>query len=107
MDTSLILITIGLLAVFNFMNIIVLKNELEDLQKAIDKQKEYWKSAEYSIEIQSNKISGEVEEGYNTLIKNITLLSNKIDNAKEDINKTTKQQVARIIYLAPTLKRLD
>lgn len=107
MDTSLILITIGLLGVFNLMNVITLKSKIESLQKGIDKQKEYWKSVEYSIEIQSNKISGEVEEGYNTLIKNITLLSNKIDNAKEDINKTTKQQVARIIYLAPTLKRLD
>lgn len=107
MDTSLILIILALLVVFHFMSVITLKSKIEGIQKAIGEQKDYFKNIEYSIEINNNKISRKIEEGYNTLIKNTTLLSNKVDNAKDVINKTTKEQVTRIIYLAPTLKRLE
>lgn len=103
MDTSLILITIGLLGIFHFMSVITLKKKLESLQKAIDKQKEYWKSVEYSIEIQSNKISGEIEEELNVLIQDVGLLACQINKSKEDINKTTKEQVSRIIYTVPMI----
>ena len=105
MNISLILIIVGLLAVFNFMNGITLKNELEGLQKEIQKQKSYLKNIEYKIEIKNNAILKEIQEGNNTIIHDLALLSNKVNDAKEDINKTTKQQVTRIIYLAPTLKK--
>lgn len=66
MDTVLVLLAIGLLGTFHFMSVITLKNRLESVEKGLGKQKDYWKSVESSIEIQSNQISKEIH-GYSKL----------------------------------------
>lgn len=97
MDLILAVIVLAIALTVNFMSFVSLKNRIEASRKSI----------EYSIEVKSNRTSREITEGNNTIIQDIGLLSCQVNTAKEDINKTTKQQVTRIIYLAPTLKTLD
>lgn len=84
MDTVLVLLAVGLLATLHLMSVITLKKKLESLQKGIDKQKDYWKSVEYSIEIQSNQLSKEIQE--------------KIDCSTKEINDTVKTESGRILF---------
>lgn len=112
MDTGLILIAIALLGTFHLMSVITLKNKLESLQKGIDKQKDYWKSVEYSIEIQSNQLSKEIQErgnfeekalGHLTQCAGATSQSldkiyGKIDLSTKEINKTVKEEAGRILF---------
>lgn len=113
---------IGVIGVLVLMGYITLEKKLNNLDKKMDKQKTYWKSLEYSIEIKNNRTSKEIQEGNNFLIDSIgTLASNvaavgydiksskgslekTLEQTKEDINSNTTKQVARVIYLAPTLK---
>lgn len=113
---------IGVIGVLVLMGYITLEKKLNILDKKMDKQKDYWKSLEYSIEIKSNRTSKEIQEGNNFLIDSIGTLasnvaavsydikSNKeslekiLEQNKEDINRNTTKQVTRVIYLAPTLK---
>ncbi len=152
---------IGVIGVLVLMGYITLEKKLNNLDKKMDKQKDYWKSLEYSIEIKSNRTSKEIQEGNNFLIDSIGTLAenikvvdigvnkirerdftlgqniseltnntkvlkdaisecmlclekqmysskdelkNTLEQTKEDINNNTAKQVARVIYLAPTLK---
>lgn len=113
---------IGVIGVLVLMGYITLEKKLNGIDKKMDKQKDYWKSLEYSIEIKSNRTSKEIQEGNNFLIDSIGTLAsnvaavsydiksskealeNTLEQTKEDINSNTNKQVARVIYLAPTLK---
>lgn len=152
---------IGVIGVLVLMGYITLEKKLNGIDKKMDKQKDYWKSLEYSIEIKSNRTSKEIQEGNNFLIDSIGTLAenikvvdigvnkirerdftlgqnigeltnntnilkdattecmlclekqidaskeelkNTLEKNKEDININTNKQVARVIYLAPTLK---
>ena len=113
---------IGVIGVLVLMGHITIEKKLSILDKKMDKQKAYWKSLEYSIEIKSNRTSKEIQEGNNFLIDSIgTLASNvaavgydiksnkkslekTLEQNKEDINRNITKQVTRVIYLAPTLK---
>ncbi len=113
---------IGVIGVLVLMGHITLEKKLNILDKKMDKQKAYWKSLEYSIEIKSNRTSKEIQEGNNFLVDSIGTLAsnvatvgydvksskealeNTLEQNKEDINSNTAKQVARVIYLAPTLK---
>ena len=112
MNTSLILITIGLLGIFHFMSVITLKKKLESLQKGIDKQKEYWKVIEHGIEIQSDKILKKIDETVQenelvlenfeqypkVIINSLEKLEGQIKHSTEEINKTTKEEAIRIMF---------
>jgi len=113
---------IGVIGVLVLMGHITLEKKLNILDKKMDKQKAYWKSLEYSIEIKSNRTSKEIQEGNNFLVDSIGTLASNVatvgydvksskealentpEQNKEDINSNTAKQVARVIYLAPTLK---
>lgn len=113
---------VGVIGVLVLMGHITLEKKLNILDKKMDKQKAYWKSLEYSIEIKNNRTSKEIHEGNNFLIDSIGTLAsnvaavgydvksskealeNTLEQNKEDINSNTTKQVARVIYLAPTLK---
>ncbi|HAR84471.1 hypothetical protein IO99_00485 [Clostridium sulfidigenes] len=113
---------IGVIGVLVLMGHITLEKKLNGIDKKMDKQKDYWKSLEYSIEIKSNRTSKEIQEGNNFLVDSIGTLAsnvaavsydiksskealeNTLEQTKEDINSNTNKQVARVIYLAPTLK---
>lgn len=113
---------IGVIGVLVLMGYINLEKKLNILDKKMDKQKDYWKSLEYSIEIKSNRTSKEIQEGNNFLVDSIGTLAsnvaavgydiksskeelkNTLEQNKEDINRNTTKQVTRVIYLAPTLK---
>lgn len=62
MDTELILLAIAMLMLINLMTVVTFRKKINHLQEGIDKQKIYWKSVEYSIEIQSNQLSKEIQE---------------------------------------------
>jgi len=116
---------IGVIGVLVLMGYITLEKKLNGIDKKMDKQKDYWKSLEYSIEIKSNRTSKEIQEGNNFLIDSIgTLASNvaaggydiksskksiekTLEQNKEDINSNTNKQVTRIIYTAPMVKVMD
>lgn len=116
---------IGVIGVLVLMGHITLEKKLNILDKKMDKQKDYWKSLEYSIEIKSNRTSKEIQEGNNFLIDSIgTLASNvaavgydiksskeslekTLEQNKEDINRNTNKQVTRIIYTVPMVKVMD
>lgn len=116
---------IGVIGVLVLMGYITLERKLNNLDKKMDKQKDYWKSLEYSIEIKSNRTSKEIQEGNKFLIDSIgTLASNvaavgydiksskesiekTLEQNKEDINSYTKKQVTRIIYTVPMVKVMD
>lgn len=122
-----ILLCTGLafLVVIILMGYITLEKKLNSVDKKMDKQKDYWKSLEYSIEIKNNRTSKEIQEGNNFLIDSIGTLasnvaavgydikSNKegvekiLEDTKEDINKNTHKEVTRIIYTAPMVKIVD
>ncbi|WP_346930252.1 hypothetical protein [Clostridium sp.] len=112
---------IGVIGVLVLMGHITLEKKLSILDKKMDKQKAYWKSLEYSIEIKSNRTSKEIQEGNNFMIDSIgTLASNvaavgydiksskesiekTLEKNKEDINSNINKQVTRIIYTVPTV----
>jgi len=112
---------IGDIGVLVLMGHITLEKKLSILDKKMDKQKAYWKSLEYSIEIKSNRTSKEIQEGNNFMIDSIgTLASNvaavgydiksskesiekTLEKNKEDINSNINKQVTRIIYTVPTV----
>ncbi|MEW8993083.1 hypothetical protein [Clostridium sp.] len=116
---------IGVIGVLVLMGHITLEKKLNSLDKKMDKQKAYWKSLEYSIEIKSNRTSKEIQEGNNFMIDSIgTLASNvaavgydvksnreniekALEENKEDINKNTHKEVTRIIYTVPMVKVMD
>ncbi len=116
---------IGVIGVLVLMGYITLEKKLNILDKKMDKQKDYWKSLEYSIEIKSNRTSKEIQEGNNFLIDSIgTLASNvaavsydiksskeslekTLEKNKEDINSNTNKQVTRVIYTVPMVKVMD
>jgi adenosyl cobinamide kinase/adenosyl cobinamide phosphate guanylyltransferase len=116
---------IGVIGVLVLMGYITLEKKLNIIDKKMDKQKAYWQSLEYSIEIKSNRTSKEIQEGNNFLIDSIgTLASNvaavgydiksskesiekTLEQNKEDINSYTKKQVTRIIYTVPMVKVMD
>lgn len=97
MEMILAVIVLAIASAVSFMSYVTLNKKIEAARQSI----------EYLIEVKSNRTSREIAEGNNTIIQDIGLLSCQVNTAKEDINKTTKQQVTRIIYLAPTLKVLD
>ncbi|WP_040191011.1 hypothetical protein, partial [Clostridium culturomicium] len=66
------------------MSVITLKKKLEAVSERLDKQKGYWKSVEYSREIQSNQLSKEIQE--------------KVDCSTKEINKTVKEEAGRILF---------
>lgn len=116
---------IGVIGALVLMGYITLEKKLSILDKKMDKQKDYWKSLEYSIEIKSNRTSKEIQEGNNFLIDSIgTLASNvaavsydiksnkeslkkTLEQNKEDINKNINKEVTRIIYTVPMVKVMD
>ncbi len=116
---------IGVIGVLVLMGHITLEKKLSILDKKMDKQKVYWKSLEYSIEIKGNRTSKEIQEGNNFMIDSIgTLASNvaavgydiksskkslekTLEQNKEDINSNTNKQVTRIIYTVPMVKVMD
>lgn len=116
---------IGVIGVLVLMGHITLEKKLSILDKKMDKQKAYWKSLEYSIEIKSNRTSKEIQEGNNFMIDSIgTLASNvaavgydiksskeslekTLEKNKEEINSNTNKQVTRIIYTVPMVKVMD
>ncbi len=116
---------IGVIGVLVLMGHITLEKKLNILDKKMDKQKAYWKSLEYSIEIKNNRTSKEIQEGNNFLIDSIgTLASNvaavgydiksskeslekTLEQNKQDINSNTNKQVTRIIYTVPMGKVID
>ncbi len=116
---------IGVIGVLVLMGYITLEKKLNGIDKKMDKQKDYWKSLEYSIEIKNNRTSKEIQEGNNFLIDSIgTLASNVaavgydiksskeslekiLEQTKEDININTNKQVTRIIYTVPMVKVID
>ncbi|MEG1256644.1 hypothetical protein [Clostridium sp.] len=59
-----ILLGLGLaiVGVLVLMGHITLKSKLKSVEGQMDKQKDYWKSVEYSVEIQSNQITKKIEE---------------------------------------------
>lgn len=97
-----ILLCTGLafLGVLILMGYITLKNKLNSLKEKMDKQKDYWKSVESSIEIQSNQITKKIQLDKESL-------ENTLNQTKEDINKNTHKEVTRIIYIAPMVKIVD
>lgn len=116
---------IGVIGVLVLMGYITLEKKLNGIDKKMDKQKDYWKSLEYSIEIKSNRTSKEIQEGNNFLIDSIGTLAsnvaavgydiksskeelkNTLEQNKEDINSNTNKQVSRIIYTVPMVKVMD
>ena len=52
---------IGVIGVLVLMGHITLEKKLNSLDKKMDKQKDYWKSVESSIEIQSNQITKKIQ----------------------------------------------
>ncbi len=116
---------IGVIGVLVLMGYITLEKKLNILDKKMDKQKDYWKSLEYSIEIKSNRTSKEIQEGNNFLVDSIGTLAsnvaavgydiksskeelkNTLEQNKEDINSNTNKQVSRIIYTVPMVKVMD
>lgn len=112
---------IGVIGIVVLMGHITLKHKLNSIEGKMDKQKDYWKSLEYSIEIKSNRTSKEIQEGSNFLIDSIgTLASNvaamgydiksnkeslekTLEENKKDINSNTHKEVTRIIYTVPTV----
>lgn len=116
---------IGVIGVLVLMGYITLEKKLNGIDKKVDKQKDYWKSLEYSIEIKSNRTSKEIQEGNNFLVDSIGTLAsnvaavgydiksskeelkNTLEQNKEDINRNTTKQVARIIYTVPMVKVMD
>lgn len=120
MDTGLILITFGLLATFHFMSVNVLKKSLKSLERVVDSQKGYWKSVEYSLEIQSNQISKEIQErgqfeekAIGQLAQNIAALgydiekiNGNIESSTQEINKCTKTEAVRIMFTPLKVKNV-
>jgi ankyrin repeat protein len=116
---------IGVIGVLVLMGHITLKHKLNSIEGKMDKQKDYWKSLEYSIEIKSNRTSKEIQEGSNFLIDSIGALASNIaamgydiksnkenlektlEENKRDINSNTTKQVTRIIYTVPLIKIMD
>ncbi len=116
---------IGVIGIVVLMGHITLKHKLNSIEGKMDKQKDYWKSLEYSIEIKSNRTSKEIQEGINFLIDSVgTLASNMaaigyniksnkenlektLEENKKDINSNTTKQVTRIIYTAPMVKIIE
>ena len=91
---------IGVIGVLVLMGHITLEKKLNSLDKKMDKQKDYWKSVESSIEIQSNQITKKIQLDKESL-------ENTLNQTKEDINKNTHKEVTRIIYTAPMVKIVD
>lgn len=91
---------IGVIGVLVLMGHITLEKKLNSLDKKMDKQKDYWKSVESSIEIQSNQITKKIQLDKESL-------ENTLNQTKEDINKNTHKEVTRIIYIAPMVKIVD
>lgn len=78
METSLILITIGLLVVFHFMSVITLKKKLESLQKGIDKQN-YVSDERYKSVIKTIVEKAQFQE------KALVALAEKITSSSNDV----------------------
>ena len=78
METSLILITIGLLVVFHFMSVITIKKILESLQKGIDKQN-YVSDERYKSVIKTIVEKAQFQE------KAFVALAEKITSSSNDV----------------------
>ncbi len=78
---------IGVIGVLVLMGHITLERKLNSLDKKMDKQKDYWKSVEYSIEIKNNRTSKEIQEGNNFLIDSIGTLAENIKIVDIGVNK--------------------
>lgn len=86
MDTGLILIAIGLLALFHFMSVITLKKKLEAVSETLDKLKT-------TCDYKANKVVGDIKE--------------IVDGNAEKVNRVTKQETMRLIYALPKIYLVD
>lgn len=121
MDTSLILIIIGLLGVFHLISVITLKNKMEALEVEIKKNKGCLKKIDAGIVeldttiklgdgksqgrleegIQRIKEAGEIIEGLGYEVNGIREL---ITSTAKDLEKTVKTEAGRILFTPLKIK---
>ncbi|MEG0153014.1 MAG: hypothetical protein RR744_07530, partial [Cellulosilyticaceae bacterium] len=98
------------IGVLMIMGQVTLKHKLNSLEGKMDRQKQYWKSIENSIDIQSNQIVKEIEErgqfeeiALGQLAENINELGanvkEKIDVVTRGIEQSIKDESAKNLFM--------
>lgn len=130
MDMIISVIVLAAAATLSFMSFVTLKKQMEAVR---EENRSHWKSVEYSLEIQSNQISNEIQEGktfndnaFIALNENITLsktdvlshieahdgnfnkykgvLARQLNQVTEAVNNHDEEVVSRSISLRKLIK---
>ncbi|WP_404989316.1 hypothetical protein [Clostridium culturomicium] len=90
MEMMIAIIVLAAAATLSFMSFVTLKKQIEVVRKD---NRAHWKSVEYSLEIQSNQISNEIQEGKTFNDNAFAALNENIITCKTEL----MQESARII----------
>ncbi len=89
---------IGVIGVLVLMGYIILEKKLNNLDKKMNKQKDYWKSVERSIEIQSNQVAKDIAERGQFNEKALGQLAQNVEANRIKLEKNIKGESAKIMF---------